>query len=214
MELYLSTDVEADGPIPGPHSMLSFASAAFLLEPEGAPPSSFRLVGTFSRNLHTLPGAAPHPETAAWWRKHKQAYEATRRDLAEPEAAMRDYVAWIKMLETTAAPPRRARAVFVAYPVTFDFLFVYWYLRRFAGESPFSHSGLDVQSYAMALLGRPFRATTKAHMPRAWFSAERPHTHVALDDALEQGELFCRMLIDAAARRAADAPTAGESPPR
>jgi hypothetical protein len=29
-EIYVSTDVEADGPIPGPHSMLSFASAAFL----------------------------------------------------------------------------------------------------------------------------------------------------------------------------------------
>ena len=29
MEIYVSTDVESDGPIPGPNSMLSFASAAF-----------------------------------------------------------------------------------------------------------------------------------------------------------------------------------------
>ncbi|SEI19125.1 hypothetical protein SAMN05192544_103397 [Paraburkholderia hospita] len=28
-EIYVSTDVEVDGPIPGPHSMLSFASAAY-----------------------------------------------------------------------------------------------------------------------------------------------------------------------------------------
>jgi hypothetical protein len=28
-EVYVSTDVETDGPIPGPHSMLSFASAAY-----------------------------------------------------------------------------------------------------------------------------------------------------------------------------------------
>lgn len=28
-EIYVSTDVETDGPIPGPHSMLSFASAAY-----------------------------------------------------------------------------------------------------------------------------------------------------------------------------------------
>jgi hypothetical protein len=27
-EIYISTDVETDGPIPGPHSMLSFGSAA------------------------------------------------------------------------------------------------------------------------------------------------------------------------------------------
>jgi len=28
-EIYISTDVETDGPIPGPNSMLSFGSAAF-----------------------------------------------------------------------------------------------------------------------------------------------------------------------------------------
>jgi len=42
-EVYVSTDVEADGPIPGPHSMLSFASAAFLPDKT--------LVSTFSANL-------------------------------------------------------------------------------------------------------------------------------------------------------------------
>jgi hypothetical protein len=29
-EVYVSTDIETDGPIPGPNSMLSFASAAYL----------------------------------------------------------------------------------------------------------------------------------------------------------------------------------------
>jgi hypothetical protein len=27
-EIYISTDIEADGPIPGPHSMLSIGAAA------------------------------------------------------------------------------------------------------------------------------------------------------------------------------------------
>ncbi len=49
-EIYVSTDVEADGPIPGPHSMLSFASAAMLADKT--------VLGTFSANLETLPGAA------------------------------------------------------------------------------------------------------------------------------------------------------------
>ena len=35
-EIYVSTDVEADGPVPGPHSMLSFASAAYLPDSSGA----------------------------------------------------------------------------------------------------------------------------------------------------------------------------------
>jgi hypothetical protein len=36
----------------------------------------------------------------------------------------------------------------------------------------------------------------KRNMPKRWFGPE-PHTHVALDDAIEQGELFCNMIADA-----------------
>lgn len=42
-EIYVSTDVETDGPIPGPHSMLSFGSAACLADKT--------LVSTFTVNL-------------------------------------------------------------------------------------------------------------------------------------------------------------------
>ena len=83
--------------------------------------------------------------------------------------------------------------MFVAYPAGFDFLFVYWYLMRFAGESPFSFSALDVKSYAMALLKTDYRDAVKRNFPKDWFDAA-PHTHVALDDAKEQGALFCNML--------------------
>ncbi len=73
------------------------------------------------------------------------------------------------------------------------FLFVYWYLIRFVGESPFSHSALDIKSYAMAVLKTEYRESTKRNMPRQWFD-KLPHKHVALDDAIEQGALFCNML--------------------
>ena len=85
------------------------------------------------------------------------------------------------------------RPVFVGYPVAYDFMFVYWYLIRFTGESPFSHSALDIKTYAMALLKQPYRDSTKRYMPKRWFDPI-PHTHHALDDAIEQGALFCNML--------------------
>jgi hypothetical protein len=72
-------------------------------------------------------------------------------------------------------------------------LFVYWYLIRFAGESPFSFSALDIKTYAMALLKKGYRQAVKRNMPRSWFD-DLPHTHCALDDAIEQGALFCNML--------------------
>jgi hypothetical protein len=178
-EVYVSTDVETDGPIPGPHSMLSFASAAYLLDK--------RLVGTFTANLEMLPGAAGHPDTMAWWGQHPEAFAATRTDLEAPESAMKRYVAWLKQLPH--------KPVFVAYPAGFDFLFVYWYLIRFAGESPFSFSALDLKTYAMALLKCEYREAVKRNMPPRWFDP-LPHTHVALDDALEQGAMFCNMLAE------------------
>jgi hypothetical protein len=176
-EIYISTDVETDGPIPGPHSMLSFGSAAYTADKE--------LVSTFSANLETLVGAAAHPKTAAWWASQPEAWAACRTNLEAPELAMRRYVSWIKSL--------KGKPVFVAYPAGFDFLFVYWYLVRFAGESPFSHSALDMKSFAMAVLKTDYRESTKRNMPKHWFD-NLPHTHVALDDAVEQGALFCNML--------------------
>ena len=176
-EIYVSTDVETDGPIPGPHSMLSFASAAFLADKT--------LVSTFSANLETLPGATGHPKTMEWWKSQPKAWEATRENARQPDAAMSEYAAWLNELP--------GKPVFVAYPAGFDFTFIYWYLHRFTGDSPFSHSALDVKTLAMAILGCGYRDSTKRNMPRRWFS-DRPHTHVALDDAIGQGELFCNML--------------------
>jgi hypothetical protein len=38
-EIYVSTDIEADGPIPGMNSMLSFGSAAYLADKTLSPHS-------------------------------------------------------------------------------------------------------------------------------------------------------------------------------
>lgn len=185
-EIYVSTDIEADGPIPGPHSMLSFGSAAYLADKS--------LVSTFSANLETLPSATAHPDTMAFWAKNQEAWMATRKDCRLPEHAMPAYVGWLKALP--------GRPVFVGYPAAFDFMFVYWYLIRFAGESPFSHSALDIKTFAMALMKTKYRDATKRNMPKRWFD-QVPHTHVALDDAIEQGALFCNMLEEL---RGADTP--------
>jgi hypothetical protein len=188
-EIYVSTDVEADGPIPGPHSMLSFGSAAYTVEKS--------LVATFSANLELLPGATGHPETMAFWERNHAAWDATRTSLELPEAAMQRYVEWVDALP--------GRPVFVGYPAAYDFLFVYWYLMRFAGRSPFSHSALDIKTFAMAMLKKGYREATKRNMPPRWFDA-LPHSHVALDDAIEQGALFCNMLAENLQRRSSGEP--------
>lgn len=181
IEIYISTDIETDGPLPGVNSMLSFASAAFLADKT--------LLGTFSANLETLPGAIPDPITSAWWQTQAIAWEACRKDLQTPFTAMQNYVQWLKQLN--------GRLVFVGYPVTFDFMFMHWYLLRFTGSNPFSYAGLDIKTYAMALLKTEYKKAMKANLPGEWFDANYAHTHIALDDAMEQGLLFCNMLAAA-----------------
>ena len=104
---------------------------------------------------------------------------------------MLDYVTWLEALP--------GKPVFVGYPAAYDFLFVYWYLMRFAGRSPFSFAALDIKTMAMVMLGKEFRHITKKNMPARWFDAIQ-HSHVALDDAIEQGALFCNMLAESRRR--------------
>lgn len=178
-EIYVSTDIEADGPIPGINSMLSFGSAAYLEDKT--------LISTFSANLETLPQAVQDEKTMAWWRQHQEAWVLCRIDIQPPQKIMVDYLAWLKALPGTP--------VFVGYPAAYDFMFIYWYLIRFTGESPFSYSALDIKTLAMAVLKKKYREVTKKSLPKHWFGNVL-HTHKALDDAIEQGELFCNILAE------------------
>jgi len=180
-EIYVSMDIEADGPIPGPNSMLSFAAACF--NERGT------MIGTFERNLELLEGAHGDPDTMKWWATQGPAWDACRKNLVSPKEAMPALCRFLDDL----AEKHKANLVFVGYPATYDFMFVYWYLIKYAGRSPFSFSGLDVKSYACAMLKKDYKACSKRGMPKAWFQGNRKHTHEALDDAIGQGQLFMNM---------------------
>lgn len=180
MELYFSTDIEADGPIPGPHSMLSFASAVF--------DNNGKMLGTFSRNLQLLEGANPDSKTQDFWNKNKEAYEETRKNTIRPNEAMGEYVQWVNSYNSTP--------VFVGFPVAYDFMFMYWYMIKFVGVSPFSHSAMDIKTMAAIAMKSGFRQAVKRNMPKKWFSGCGKHTHVAEDDAVEQGILFSNIWKD------------------
>lgn len=176
-EIYVSTDIETDGPSPGHYSMLSFGSVAFRLDRT--------ILGTFERNLELLPGAKQHPSHMSFWATQPDAWEQCRRDLVEPAAAMTEYVEWVAQLSGTP--------IFVAHPVEFDYTFINWYLHAFVGVEPFA-GAVDLPSYAMALLQQPLTGSRKPFMPREWFDSSLPHTHRALDDALGHAMLFCGMV--------------------
>ena len=178
-EIYCMTDVEADGKAPGISSMLSFATAAFDIDKN--------LIGVFEANLNLLDGAKPHPDTSEFWRENPRAYAATRVNPRDPLEAMTAYAEWLADLLGTP--------IFVGYPAAFDFKWIDWYFIKFLDNNPFRFSRVvDVKSFAWAQIARgSFQSCSKSRMPREWFD-DLPHTHIALDDAIEQGALFINML--------------------
>ena len=178
-DVYVSIDIEADGPIPGPNSMLSLGAVAFDVDGKE--------ISSFSANLQTMEGAVGDPDTMKWWSTQPAAWEACREHPVSPQHAMEKFVAWLDGLP--------GKPVAVGYPIVFDLMFVHWYSIKFAGRSPLSFSGIDIKTFAWSKLGGSYRQATKRNMPKSWFPKTK-HSHVAVEDAREQGLLFFGMLKD------------------
>lgn len=179
-ECYISVDIEADGPVPGLNSMLSLGAALFT--------HKGRLADTFSVNLQTLPGACENLQTMQWWTRQPEAWETCRRQTQGPGQAMRSFVDWVRTHAQNLGAP-----VMVAYPAAYDAMWVQWYMHRFTGDDCFRLRVIDIRTLAMAAMGKGYRETAKARMPKRWCTGTR-HTHVAVDDAKEQGEIFMNIV--------------------
>ncbi|MEV6206805.1 exonuclease [Kitasatospora sp. NPDC051914] len=187
--LYISVDVEADGPIPGSFSMISFgAVVAGYHDADGFRRAGLQSAG-FYRELRPV-SERFDPSALAVSGLDRA---VLLREGAEPAAAMKAFCAWVEQV-CRGADGQRWRPVMVGYPAPYDWLFLYWYLMEFAGRSPFGHSGcLDVKTLYATRAGVPFAGIGKRSMP-AGLRPDLPHTHHALDDAREQAELFANLM--------------------
>ena len=198
-EIYVSIDIEADGPIPGINSMVNIGLAAFRgVMPGEAAPEHPQPIATFEANIKCLPEATPDPDTMAWWAKNPAAWEYVQgRAEGSPtpvsaSEAMNNVLSWTEQLP--------GKPVMVVFP-TYDFMFVRWYLVRFCGVERariFGIQALDLKTLAMAAMNHPtFKGVFKRSMSkwgRALFKGQPPHDHTGLADAIGQGMLFVRLM--------------------
>ena len=177
-EIYCSTDIEADGPIPGKYSMLSLACSAGRFKN-----GKLEVVDEFSRNLERLPGAEEHPDTMNFWSGFPDAYNATRIDTVDPEIAMKEFSEWLKGLP--------GKTILTTWPGGYDFMWVVWYLHYFTGSCPLGITEYNMKTAAkIALRHNRLSTVNKSNMPSKWFENAPKHSHIALDDAREQLMLF------------------------
>lgn len=203
-EIYISVDVEANGAIPGEYSLSSLG--AFLaggltkdgeyvsFEPdedmvfyaemkpisEKFDPRAIQ-VGV----LEGFDDTTPDPTG-------QRRFDWSVNHGDDPEAAMNRFAEWTVSKKNEYG----CRPVFMAYPASFDWLFVYWYFSYFNIQSPFGFSGvLDLKTlYSAKNNNKGILRSTKRYMPKSLFPQNRPHTHKADDDAVEQGMLGMNML--------------------
>lgn len=192
-DLYISADVETDGPVPGPFSMLSFGLSIVGTYDGGRFARTTPHSGsTFYRELKPISGEFEQEALAV----NGLDRDALLEHGDEPKQAMTEAAEWVERVS------RDFRPVLVAYPVAFDWSFLYWYFARFSDRpSPFGHSScLDIRTLYQTIAGSVFDRSGKESMPD-FLKPGDPHTHNALDDAIEQGALFANLFEFAARRR-------------
>jgi DNA polymerase III alpha subunit (gram-positive type) len=174
-EIYISVDVETAGPIPGAYSLLAIGAC---------------VVGStgvdFFAELKPINGRFV-PEAMKVVGASLEEYEA--RGLP-PEQVMRAFGDWLEGLSQDGKP------VFVGFNATFDWSFVNWYFHTYLEHNPFGIGGIDIKSYYMALVNCSWADTRSDRIPKK-FKGSSVHTHNALDDAVEQAEMFQLMLEEA-----------------
>lgn len=185
-ELYIACDVEADGSIPGPYSMISLGMAV-----AGMPEEKFYTeIRPISENF--VPAALAVSGLDR---------ERLIREAPSPEEAMSAAAGWVNGLSKTGRP------VFLAAPAVWDGMFVHWYFFRFLGQSPFGQtgSGVDLRSCWMGLTGCEWSETRKGIIKHELGHQGLPHTHHAGEDARELAAVFEAVLRHSSSLRRREA---------
>lgn len=179
--IYISLDVEADGPVPGLHSMLQLGAVAYT---EAGEP-----ISEWSGCFKPLDGALPDPRTMTeFWNAHPGLLDKITAAAQEPAEQTKAWAGWLDQWDR-----KDVRLKAVCWPASFDLPWIHYYALRFCGHAPLGFSAIDIGSYAAGALGKK-PGVSKADMPKALTDGLPAHTHDALEDAREQGELFFRIL--------------------
>lgn len=184
MDAYFSADVETDGPIPGPYSMLSFA-IVYAGSFDGV---DFQRPTNYNRGIYR----ELKPISEDYQREALAVNGLDRARLqiegGAPSDVMTDAAEWVRQISGGAKP------VLVAYPMSFDWTWLYWYFVRFSRiGSPFDYSRcFDIKTAWAVKARQPISESGRSRLP-GHLKSHRYHTHHALDDAIEQAEIFANI---------------------
>jgi hypothetical protein len=184
VDAYFSADVETDGPIPGPFSILSFAlvfagsfDGKHFQRPDNYVTTLYKELRPISDNFE------PEALRVNGLDRRRLCHEGE-----PPERAMIEACHWVKRVAGPAQP------VLVAYPLAFDWTWLYWYFIRFSADgSPFDYSRcFDIKTALAVKAAIPISEAGRSRIDPS-LRSRHPHTHHAIDDAIAQAEIFANI---------------------
>jgi ribonuclease T len=177
LEDYISIDVETAGPNPSQYAMLSIGACTLT-----SPRKTFYVELKPDRQAFS---------TEALEISHLS-LEKLSKEGQEPKEAMLHFADWLK-----ESVPAGIRPIFVAFNAPFDWMFVNDYFQRYLHYNPFGHAALDIKSYFMGQEGVPWSQTSMHNVGSRYLNIKHL-SHHALQDAIEQADIFIKMLAEAA----------------
>ena len=127
---YVMVDIEADGPIPGDYSMISFGAV---------------IVET---GLHKIFYGKLLPISDKWVPEALKVSGFSREEtlaFESPKSVMERFDCWIREQSD-------GRPIFVADNNGFDWQFINWYFHHFLGQNPFGFSSMNLGSFYKGLV--------------------------------------------------------------
>ena len=174
-ETYISVDVETAGPNPSNYSLLTIGAC------------------TIGKNPHTF-YVELKPVNNKMTRESYAIHRLSLKRLAErgfaPKEAMASFERWLK-----AELPEGQNPVFVSYNAPFDWMFVNDYFHRYLKRNPFGYAALDLKAFYMGMSGSLWKETGLREIISQYLG-DRQLTHHALRDALDQAEIFMKLLTE------------------
>jgi hypothetical protein len=160
---FFMIDIEADGPIPGDYSMISFGA---ILVNEALDQTFYGQLKPISEKY--IPDALA---VSGFSREETEQF-------AEPTEVMQNFENWLKSVG-------KGRPMFISDNNGFDWMFVCWYFHHFLGRNPFGYSSQNLGSLYKGLVKDTFQ--NFKHLRKT------AHTHHPVDDAKGNAEAFLKM---------------------
>ncbi len=161
---YIMVDVEADGPIPGDYSMISFGA---VLVDNKLDTNFYGKLKPVSKNW--IPEAL---NVSGFSREETEKFD-------DPAQVMNDFKVWLK-------DKSKGRPFFISDNNGFDWQFINWYFHHFTGNNPFGFSSTN--------LGSLYKGAERNFFKNFKHLRRTKHTHNPVDDAKGNAEAFLMII--------------------